>query len=375
MRRALCILLAALGLLLCACTAKESAAPASPALERMELAYAERYTVDLFPEGGALVTLGEKERFLLLDADAAIPAGFETVPVIRTPAERIYVASSSVPDLFVQLGALDSVRFTATKRESWRLPELVEALDAGTLLYAGKYSAPDYELLLEEGCDLAVENTMILHDPETREKLEALGLPVLLEYSSYEPHPLGRVEWIKLYGLLTGRRAEAEAFFDRQRALFDAVSGHPDSGKTAAFFHITANGGVTVRRQADYVTRMLVLAGGRSVFTDLPEDNDALSTVTIQMESFYAQARDADVLIYNSTASVDVRTMEELLTLCPQLRDFKAVREGCVWCTEQSMFQRSSAAAEMIADFHEILRDAPQEENLTYLHRIAQEAP
>ncbi|MCR5577574.1 MAG: ABC transporter substrate-binding protein [Oscillospiraceae bacterium] len=374
MRRALCILLAALGLLLCACTAKENAAPASPATERMELAYAERFTVDLFPDGGALVTLGEKERFLLLDADAAVPAGYEAVPVIRTPVERVYVASSSVPDLFVQLGALDRVRFTSTKRESWRLDEVRGALDAGTLLYAGKYSAPDYELLLEEGCDLAVENTMILHEPETREKLEALGLPVLLEYSSYEPHPLGRVEWIKLYGLLTGRRAEAEAFFDEQRALFDEIETLTPTGRTAAFFHITANGSVTVRRQADYVTRMLELAGGESVFTDLPEDDSALSTVTIQMESFYAQARDADVLIYNSTASVDVQTIEELLTLCPQLKDFKAVCEGRVWCTEHDMFQRSSAAAEVIADFHEILQDAPREEDLTYLHKIVQEA-
>jgi iron complex transport system substrate-binding protein len=106
------------------------------------------------------------------------------------------------------------------------------------------------------------------------------------------------------------------------------------------------------------------------VFTDLAEDDSALSTVTIQMESFYAQARDADVLIYNSTASVDVHTMEELMTLCPQLKDFKAVREGRVWCTEQSMFQRSSAAAEMIADFHEILQEAPREDSLTYLHKI-----
>ena len=370
MRRALCILLAALGLLLGACTAKESAAPVSPVLERMPLTYAERFTVDLFPEGGALVTLGERERFLLLDAEDAVHAGYETVPVIRTPVERIYVASSSVPDLFVQLGALDRVRFTATKREGWRLPELIDALDAGTLLYAGKYSAPDYELLLEEGCDLVVENTMILHDPETREKLEALGLPVLLEYSSYEPHPLGRVEWIKLYGLLTGRRAEAEAFFDRQRERFDEIEALEATGKTAAFFHITANGSVTVRRQADYVTRMLELAGGESVFTDLPADDSALSTVTIQMESFYAQARDADVLIYNSTASVDVQTVEELLAFCPQLADFKAVREGRVWCTEKSMFQRSSAAADMIADFYEILQDAPREEKLTYLHKI-----
>ena len=31
--------------------------------------------------------------------------------------------------------------------------------------------------------------------------------------STYETHPLGRMEWIKLYGLLLGKEAEAQAHF------------------------------------------------------------------------------------------------------------------------------------------------------------------
>ena len=372
MRRALCLLLAALSLLLCACGAAPTPA-SSQAAERMPLAYAERFCVDLLPEGAALVTLGEKEQFLLLPRGKEIPAGYESFPVIRTPVERVCLASSSVPDFFLQLDALDCARFTATKPESWRLPEICEALDEGRLLYAGKYSAPDFEMLLEEGCDLVVENTMILHNPETKEKLEALGMPVLIEYSSYEPQPLGRVEWIKLYGLLTGKTKEAEAFFRRQCELFEASTEAEPSGKTLAFFHITPNGAVVVRRRADYVTSMIELAGGETPFNDLPEEDNALSTVTIQMESFYAQARDADVLVYNGTVPGDVETVEQLLSISPLLADFKAVREGSVWCTEQSMFQRSTAAAEMIADFHEILSDSPREGTLRYLHKVNRE--
>ena len=232
------------------------------------------------------------------------------MPRIPIPAEKLYLASSSAPDLFLQMDALDTVQYSSTAPESWRIPELRRAEEEERVLYAGKYSAPDYELLLEEGCDLAVENTMILHSPETKEKLEALGLPALIEYSSYEPHPLGRVEWIKLYGLLTGRLPEAEAFFDRQAETFRSVENAAPSGKTVAFFHITPSGAVVVRKQADYVTRMIELAGGESVFTALPGEENALSTVTIQMESFYAQARDADVLIYNSTVAGDVEDIE-----------------------------------------------------------------
>ena len=335
------------------------------------LCAAEQFRVDYREDGSAILTLGDKDRYLLLDREAEIPADAEGLTIIRTPVERVYAASSSVPDLFLRCGALDRIRFTGTAEASWHLPELQEALQSGSLLYAGKYNAPDYELLLEENCDLVIENTMILHKPEVKEKLEALGLPVIIEYSSYEPEPLGRVEWIRLYGLLTGHQAEADAFFQQQREVLEQTAAEVPTEKTAAFFHITSNGAAVVRRSSDYVTKMIELAGGRSPFTELPEEDNALSTVTIQMESFYAQARDTDVLIYNSTVSGDLEQMQDLLEKSSLFKDFKAVQNGEVWCTEQSMFQQSSATAGMIADIHTILSgEAEGRDQLTWLHRI-----
>jgi len=362
-RRALCTLIAVVALLLC-----PGMAFAEEPVGSMELRYAENFSVDYYDGGAARLRIGQEQDFLLLPAGAAVPAGLEALPQIPIPTEKIYLASSSVPDLFLQMGTLDAVQYSSTAAESWRIPELREAMEEERIWYAGKYSAPDYELMLTEGCGLVVENTMILHKPAVKEKLEELGFPVLIEYSSYEPHPLGRVEWVKLYGLLTGHLPEAEAFFDRQAETFRSVENAAPSGKSVAFFHITPSGGVVVRRAADYVTRMIELAGGKTVFTDLPGEDNALSTVTIQMESFYTQARDADVLIYNSTVAGDVESMEDFLALSPVLKDFRAVMEKNVWCTEMSMFQRSSAAADMIADIRAVLDGT--EENLHYLHRI-----
>ncbi|MFQ8841275.1 MAG: hypothetical protein ACLR8P_10565 [Clostridium fessum] len=49
-------------------------------------------------------------------------------------------------------------------RRAARIPEAKEAMENGSILYAGKYSEPDYERIKPpEGCGLAIENTMILH--------------------------------------------------------------------------------------------------------------------------------------------------------------------------------------------------------------------
>ena len=355
-------------LLLAACGTAEKQAEADAVIGSMELQYAQNFAVDEYAGGAKRLRIGQQD-FLLLPAEAPVPQGLEALPRIPIPVENLYLASSSVPDLFLQMDALDCVRFTSTDAASWRIPELRDAVEEERIWYVGKYSAPDYESLMTEGCGLVVENTMILHNPATKEKLEALCFPVLIEYSSYEPHPLGRVEWIRLYGLLCGRETAADAFFDRQAETFRSMEGAAPLNRTVAFFHITANGGVTVRRRADYITRMIELAGAETAITDLPEADNALSTETIQFESFYAQARDADVLIYNSTVAGEVTDLESFLALYPLLRDFKAVREGNVWCTEMSMFQRSSAAADIIRELRACVSGA-SDEGLRYLHKI-----
>ena len=48
-----------------------------------------------------------------------------------------------------------------------------------------------------------------------------LGIPVFIEHASYENHPLGRTEWIKVYGVLLDKEEEAEAFFNSQASVID----------------------------------------------------------------------------------------------------------------------------------------------------------
>ena len=339
----------------------------------MALQYATQFTVDYLSCGGALISVGTEDRFLLLPEGVDVPQGAEEdLVVLRQPLGTLYNAASSAMDFFVQLDSLSRVRFTSTSYKNWGIPEVREALDAGTLVYAGKYSAPDFEMLLGEKCSLAIESTMIYHSPDIKEKLENLGIPVLVERSSYEPHPLGRVEWIKLYGLLLGKTAEAEAFYADQLAQVAQLADIPSGELTVAYFHISTARSVVVRKPGDYLSKMIELAGGKYIFDELPgQDDSSLSTMNMDMEAFYAGAKDADVLIYNSTIDGELNTLDQLLAKSELLGDFKAVQEGNVWCSEHDLFQKSSAAAVMIRELNRILSgDAAGEDQLEFFHRL-----
>lgn len=338
---------------------------------RMALSYAEQFTVDSCEGGYQKITIGDTDTYLVIPEGAETPEGIpEQVTVIKQPLDSIYLVATSAMDLFRQLDAMDAVRLSGTDASGWYIPEAKQAMESGKMRYAGKYSAPDYERIVSEGCDLAVESTMIYHTPEVKEQLERFGIPVLVERSSYESHPLGRMEWIKLYGALLGKEEAAEAFFDRQLDLLSPVLEQENTGKTVAFFYITSNGAVNIRKSGDYIAKCIQLAGGGYLPQGLTEEN-ALSTMTVQMETFYQQARDADILIYNSTIDGELQSVEQLLSKSALLKDFKAVREGNVWCAGRNLFQESLGLGELILDIHDILNAEDGEIlDLTYLRRL-----
>ena len=354
----------------------------------MELLYAEEFSVDYYENGCRLVEIAEDGgRFLVVPEGTEVPSGLDDdIAVIEGAADHIYLSASAVMDHFCRLGAVDAIKLTSTKEEDWYIDEAKTAMKDGRIQYAGKYNTPDYELILDTGCRLAIESTMIFHAPEVREQLEERGIPVLVDRSSYENHPLGRSEWIKLYGVLTGREAEADAVFQEQADKLEEVTAAvdesrtdsnaeqndgnaaQDSGNTVAFFYITSSGSVNIRKADDYVSKMIELAGGTYVFKDLADDGTATSTETIQMEDFYAAAKDADYLIYNSTIDGELDNLDELLAKSSLLKNFAAVRSGKVYCTGKNMYQETVETGTMISDIYRMLNG--DENGMHFLYRL-----
>lgn len=339
-----------------------------------QLDYAQQFTADCYEGGYTMVSIPDSgQKFLVVPQDAAevdsLPAD---VTVLRQPVENIYLVSTSVMDLILHLDALDSVTLSGTKAEGWYLPEAKQAMEEGRIAYAGKYSAPDYEQILAANCSLAIQNTMILHTPEVKEQLEHFGIPVLVERSSYESGPLERMEWIKLYGILLGKEDTAEQVFAAQEAAIAPLLEQEPTGKSCAFFSLSSNNLATVRKGSDYVAKMIEMAGGAYVFSDLTDNGNSLATMNLPLEDFYAGAKDADVLIYNSAIEGTIASVSQLTEKFPLLSEFKAVQSGQVWCTSQSLFQQSMELADLILDMNKVFTEGtPDADTLKFLTHVA----
>ncbi len=318
-----------------------------------DLKYAKGFSVTYYGDLACL-SIENSGDYLLIPEGGSIPEGLpEHVVILQKPLDHTYLVSTSAMDLVNACGALSKIRLSGTKADDWYIDEAKAAMDAGDILYAGKYRAPDYERILSEGCDLAIENTMIYHEPAVMEKLKELGIPVLVETSSYEDHPLGRLEWIRLYGVLFDREKEADDFYEEQLSIMEPIlAAKPDTGKSVAFFHVTGGGLINVRRSGDYITKMIELAGGHYALKNAAKSENALSSMNMQMEDFYVDAAAADIIIYNSTIDGELSSVDELIGKNALFADFKAVKEGQVFCTQKNLFQKTTGAAGFMQDLN-----------------------
>ena len=316
--------------------------------------YARCLAIDQYEGGYSLVDVFDDAKYLVVPEGGSVPKELDdSIQIIQLPLQHIYLGATAVMSLFDAIDALDHVSMTALKESGWTVENAAKRMLEGKLVYAGKYNTPDYELILAQGCELAIESTMIYHTPDVKEMLEELGVPVLVDRSSYESNPLGRTEWIKLYGVLTGKEEAANAFFEKQKESVAELENYSSTGKVAAFFYLTTDGKVVVRSSTDYVPSMIKMAGGVYAF-DGVVDEDGKTSVSMTMESFYEKARDADYIIYNASIDSSVKTIEDLIKKDEVLKEFKAVKNGACYTTGSSMYQRTDVIANMILDFHKV---------------------
>lgn len=327
-----------------------------------------------------LETAGGLRRYLIVPADAQVPdqknghftaraseansANKEKkgdaleLTVLQQPLTTTYVAASAVMAPLCDLGAVRQIRFSGLREEGWYVDEARAAMKEGTMLFAGKYSEPDYETLLREGCDLALESTMIYRAPEVTEKLNALGIPVYIDYSSYEPHVLGRLEWVRVYGALFGHEEKAQQWYQTERDRIRAIQKDAEKSRpTVVYFYVNASGQIQVRQPNDYIPELLELAGARYLAPDMSGlSGSRKSNVTVSLEDFYSSCKDADYLIYSATLDRPLSSIQELLGKNALFADFKAVQESHVYTTDKDFYQLSDRMADFAEDVSRMLQ-------------------
>lgn len=192
------------------------ALPLSGEAVRDTVSYATGYTVTRFKEFVQLDvrnpwdTTRLLQRYLLVDRNRAeLPEGMPQGSVVRVPINRVIVYASVHVSILEQLGVLERVIGVCEPRYM-DSKAIKERLAAGTVADIGEATAPNVEKMMEAGAEVLLTSPFKDSGYGPAEKL---GLPIVEGADYMEPHPLGRAEWIRFYGLLLGKEALADSIF------------------------------------------------------------------------------------------------------------------------------------------------------------------
>jgi iron complex transport system substrate-binding protein len=323
-----------------------------------ELEFAAEFTLTHYKGGYKEFTVSSapEKKFLIVPEGKSVPDGLDAnTVVLKQPLNRICLNSTGMVSLVDAIGGLDNIATVGYDIDSWYLDNVIAKMQAGEIKYSGNYKAPDFEMLTSEGVNLEVDTTKLLNHPEVMAKYEELNIPYFIETSSKEGHPLGRVEWVKLFGALMGLEDRANTYFQEQVNKLKLVTATEKTGKTVAMFYLSTDGQkVYARNGGDYMAQMIELAGGTYIMADVAPDKSGTTSTT--MEDLYSRCMDADYLFYVNFAQ-KFSSIEEMVEKMPLVADFKAVKEGRVYITAPNFTQSTAAIGGIIEDMNAVLRD------------------
>ena len=155
-------------------------------------------------------TLRQRQHYVLVDRNKPVPSRLpEGGIVIRIPVEKAVIYTSVHTAIAEQLGALDRVAGVC-EPQYITSPEVLRRIKEGRIADLGMSTSPNVEKIVDIGTDLIIASPFENSGYGSAEKL---GVPIVEAADYMENHPLGRTEWVLFYGLLLGRREEAERVF------------------------------------------------------------------------------------------------------------------------------------------------------------------
>ncbi|HSQ41784.1 MAG TPA: ABC transporter substrate-binding protein [Fibrobacteraceae bacterium] len=170
---------------------------------------------------------GLRLRWLLRDSvsncpDCEVPDSLLSLPVLRIPLHRVVALSSTHLALLAELGALDRV-VGVSRLDLVQDSTMRAKLKAQGVAEVGYGPSIQVESVLKLVPDAVF--TFGVGDPQMDDygALQMAHLPVLVLSEWMEPHPLGRLEWIRLMGVLLHREALADSLFLGRVRSYDSL--------------------------------------------------------------------------------------------------------------------------------------------------------
>ena len=264
------------------------------------------------------------QRYILVEKGNPLPDNLPSGTIVRTPVENAIMYTTVHVSIWEELGALEDI-VGICEPEYLTSQQAVRMIASGKIHDCGKAASPNVEKIIDIGGEIIVASPF---EHSGYGQAEKLGIPIFESADYMENHPLGRVEWLKVFGLLSGRQELADSLFNATCARYNAIKEVASKVEKRPRLVSERKYGSSwfVAGGASYMARMYEDAGADYVF----KVYNSTGSVPLSFENVYDAAWDADIWMFKYGMDRDM-TYDDLRAEFKPYENFEAFKNRRIY--------------------------------------------
>lgn len=270
-------------------------------------------------------TSGTEHVWCLIPRDSSIPQGIREQQVIRVPVRKMVCMSTTHTAMMRALGA-DSLIAGISGSSLVYDSVIRQGIGSGRIRDVGYEGSLNRELIISIAPDLLMAYGVADPSSGSTARLSDLGIKVFYNADYLEEHPLARVEWIRLFGLLTGRERIADSIVRVVSASYTELASKVSEStgqRPGVLLGAPWEDVWYVSPANSYIGKLIEDAGGNYIYSDMTGAN----SVPLSVESVFRRAADAGIWINPGSAG----SLDQITAADPRMASLPLFSKGQVW--------------------------------------------
>ena len=308
---------------------------------------------------------GVLHRYVLVPREKDLPANLPEGTVVRTPVKNALVYSSVHTSLLNELGAIGAVRGVVDK-QYFNDSIIAAGVKNGTIADCGNSMNPTVERVIDMQPDAIMLSP---YQDASYGQIAKMDIPIIecADYLEYEP--LGRAEWVKFYGELVGKRAEADSLYHSVVKAYNEMKQKAAGAQThpTVVTEMVISGVWNVPGGQSYMARILADAGGKYLWAD----DKNTGSLALDFNQVLAVAHDADYWFIKWTNINSLKDLQGAFDLNKEMAAFRNKRVYVCDTDKTRFFDRIPFHPEvLLREFAAIMHPElfPDFQNQMYYH-------
>jgi iron complex transport system substrate-binding protein len=306
---------------------KEEPAPSGGSGSSVE--YAQRFRIEkkqnytiltiIDPWQGAL---NVKNIYYLIRRGNNVPNDIDTSAIIFVPVRKIISMSTTFLAMIRALGEEEAVRGISGADLIFD-KDLRKKVERGEVADVGYEDNLNKELVIQINPDLMMVYGVGSEASGYLSKIKELGYRIIFNADYLETDPLGKAEWIKVFGALFCKEKEANDIFQSISNEYNRIKSvirKMSTGKPSVLLGLPWKDTWFVSPGNSYVSKLISDAGGNYLWKDTRSD----LSMPYGIENVYIKALEADYWLNLG----NVRTRNEIIAIDMRLSDLPSFRNG-----------------------------------------------